>query len=120
MSDIGDVARAVEVIGKIIFSALHPSQQDQIKVAYEESFNRVADFRDSLLADNFTRCAILWDGSLPVIPVNISESQRAALEAVEVRGIDKYQWLGQFARAEGANFASKMTEIVQSTTPSDH
>ena len=36
MSDIGDVARAVEVVGKIIFEELHPSQQDQIKEAYEK------------------------------------------------------------------------------------
>lgn len=124
MSTVGSIAFAIGEGLKLAYAELHPSQQEQIKEAYEYSETRINEFKSALLDDRYLSCATLWDGCLPVVPASVSDEERSQLEqsTIDINQcrLTKYQWLGQFCAAESANFLRKANEIIRSTTPSDH
>lgn len=113
MSDVGDVARAVEVIGKIVFSALHPTQQAQIKAAYEDSQKRVDDYKDALLSNDTDMCERLELGFLFGIQANLGPGEINNLASRDAIGFNQFNQLGWFQRAEGGRFAQSVIAILE-------
>lgn len=113
MSDVGDVARAVEVIGKIVFSALHPTQQAQITQAYEESKKRVNEYKDALLSNDTDLCERLELGFVYGIEADLGPGEINKLASRDAIGFNQFNQLGWFQRAEGGRFASAVTAIIE-------
>lgn len=117
MSDIGSVAEAVSIIGKIVYAELNPSQQSLISEAYDDSEERVNKYKAALLADDTDTQRRLELGIMFGIPASLGPGEIELLERESAIGFNKFNQLAWFQRAEGSRFATKVIEIVRSTVP---
>ena len=120
MSDVGDVARAVEVIGKIVFAELHPSQQEQINDKFKESKERVNEYKKALLDDDVDLCRRLELGLMFGIEADFGPGEIEPLEREPATGFNKFNQLGWYQRAEGGRFATQVMEIIRTNTDTSH
>lgn len=116
MSDVGDVARAVEQVAKVVYSTLNPSQQKLIADAYSKGVKDCESLRNYLLAGDDDRAQLLYDGLVLGFRIDITPDQRKQLGSTEVGNrLDLYDILGFYCRARYAEFAQATVQIVQTS-----
>lgn len=113
MSDVGEVAKAISIIGNIVYGELHPAQQSQLREAYDRGREKMDDWEKTAVAGDIQRLAYLWRQCLPAFTVHLSEDNIGKLEGIEVRGLNLNEWTGQFACAVTAEFLKESLAIIK-------
>jgi hypothetical protein len=111
MGDVGEVARAVAVAGEIALELLRPDQRRLIADAEGTARRDCRAFAGALLNYNISRCNLMLDGLHRTVLCDLTESERAKLELIDIR-VSGASLLGLYQRGRAADLAVTINQII--------